>query len=290
LFSLNATNGQAIWLRNIASAQSDSTPQDTPAVSVSSTNVFVTGSGAGSNAVFGAFTVSWPDNVGQYFARYDTNGTAQLATTFGSPTTMPWAAVADAAGNVYVGGDFDTYSRFGGNVIAGLHQATIGDPFFSQMFVAKFDRNGNSLWARTAQSPNYYVNIRDLALASDGIWTFGFLQRSANFGNFQVFGTPFIISSEIQYLVGGAFGKITDATAIPLPVTLLTPGNSGGNFSFSFLSQAGFTHSILYRTNLTLGNWQTNSTISGDGTLKTNSLPLSLFSPSKQGFIRVTTQ
>ena len=290
LFALTATNGQARWLQNIAAGQGQSTIGDVPAVSVSGTNVFVTGSAGGSNAVFGAFTVSWPANLGQYFARYGTNGTAQLATTFGSPTTMPWAAVADASGNVYVGGDFDTYAVFGGNVIAAPHQSSIGDGFFSQTFVARFDRDGNALWARTAQSTNYFVNLRDLALVSDGIWTYGFVLQSAKFGSFQVFGTTFIISSELQYLLGGAFGKITESTAIPNPITLINPSKAGANFQFQFQSQSGFSHNILYRTNLAVGIWQTNSTISGDGTLKTISLPFSLFSPATQGFIRVSTQ
>jgi hypothetical protein len=79
-------------------------------------------------------------------------------------------------------------------------------------------------------------------------------------------------------------------TAGPLPTALLSPQDNGVNFQFQFLSQAGFNHSILYRTNLAVGNWQTNSTIAGDGTLKTISIPLSVFSPSKQGFIRVSTQ
>jgi hypothetical protein len=46
----------------------------------------------------------------------------------------------------------------------------------------------------------------------------------------------------------------------------------------------------LYRTNLAIGAWLTNSTVSGDGTMKIISLPYSIFSPAKQGFIRVSTQ
>jgi hypothetical protein len=74
------------------------------------------------------------------------------------------------------------------------------------------------------------------------------------------------------------------------PVALLNPQTVGSNFQFQFLSQAGFTHSILYRTNLVAGTWQTYSSIGGDGTLKTISVPFSVFSPSKQGFVRVTTE
>ena len=70
---------------------------------------------------------------------------------------------------------------------------------------------------------------------------------------------------------------------------MLNPQDNGVNFQFQFQSQSGFNHSILYRTNLVAGDWQTSSTIAGDGTLKAVSVPLSVFTPSKQGFIRVST-
>ena len=38
------------------------------------------------------------------------------------------------------------------------------------------------------------------------------------------------------------------------------------------------------------GAWRTNSSVVGDGTLKTISIPFSVFSPAKQGFVRVTTE
>ena len=166
LVALNAATGQGLWLRGIGSSQDQGILADTPAVAVSGTNVFLVGRAAGSNAVFGPFTVSWPDSAGNYFARYDTNGAAQLAVAFGSPTLIPWVANADPAGNVYVGGDFDTYARFGNQLLAGPRNDVVGEGFPGQTFVAKFDRAGNALWARSAQSQFSYVNLRDLALAA----------------------------------------------------------------------------------------------------------------------------
>ena len=139
---------------------------------------------------------------------------------------------------------------------------------------------------------NNLVNLRGLALASDGIWACGVCKSPTAFGTNTVYSSITCIGSPfctLTYHYSGVLAKITDGAAGPLPVTLLNPQNSGVAFQFQFLSQAGFNHSILYRTNLAVGNWQTNSTIAGDGTLKTISLPLSVFSPSKQGFIRVST-
>jgi hypothetical protein len=74
------------------------------------------------------------------------------------------------------------------------------------------------------------------------------------------------------------------------PVTLQNPQIAGASFAFQFLSQAGFTHDVQYRTNLISGAWQTYTSIAGDGSSKSISIPLSVFSPSRQGFIRISTQ
>jgi hypothetical protein len=75
------------------------------------------------------------------------------------------------------------------------------------------------------------------------------------------------------------------------PVVLLNPQYHSTNFQFQFTSQSGFTHAVQYRTPLVTGaGWQTYTNITGDGSLKTVSIPLSVFAPSKQGFVRVATQ
>jgi subtilase family serine protease len=84
--------------------------------------------------------------------------------------------------------------------------------------------------------------------------------------------------------------NLINALTVPLTVNLLIPHTVGTNFQFQFLSQVGFTHAVQYGTNLVLGGWQSYTNVTGDGTLKTISIPLSIFSPSKQGFVRVLTQ
>jgi len=302
LFALNPTNGQAFWVQGIGGQLGVGDPggfsdQDA-VVGVSGTNVFVAGSAWGSNAAFGPFSVTFPAAKGQYLARYDTNGNPQLATAFGSQFTWPWAIAADTNGNVYIGGDFDTYSVFGNDIIAAPFYQTvqyiannINDRIPGQGFIAKFDRNGNPLWARLAESQSSYLNLRDIALASNGVWGCGFFNQIATLGSFNIAGGITIEGSPIGTIVyhpDGYLGEISQSTA--LPVTLVNPLAGGGNFQLEFVSQSGFMHAILYRTNLISGNWQTYSNVAGDGTLKTIPVPLSLFSPSRQGFIRVSTQ
>jgi hypothetical protein len=305
LAALNATNGQAIWLQGLGSHRTNGHPSnlsdDIPVVSAFGSDVFVTGTGWGSNASFGPLTVTWPAPNGQYFARYHTNGTPQLATTFGGTTTWPWAAATDATGNVYVTGDFDGYATFGNKVIGGPRLGGIGDPFRGQMFVVKFDRDGNALWVKQAEAetPSSFVSVRDLAVANDGVWTSGFVNYYADFGTNaanRVYGPITVIGSPfgfIHYWVGGFLAKVTEDAVVtpPQPITLLNPQQSGVNFQFQFQSQNGFTHAVQYRTNLVTGQtWQTYSNVTGDGGLKTIGVPQSLFTPAQQGFIRVSTQ
>ena len=303
LFSLNATNGQAYWIQGLGGLLGVGDPggfsdQDA-VVAVSGTNVFVAGSAWGSNAVCGPFALTFPAAKGQYFARYDTNGNPQAAKSFGSQFTWPWSIAADTAGNVYVGGDFDTYSFFGNDLIAAPFYQTvqyiddnINDRIPGQGFIAKFDLNGNPLWARLAESQSSFLNNRDIALASDGVWCCGFFNQIATFGPTNIGSSATLVGSPIGTVVfhpDGYLAKVT-VSASPLPVTLLNPQIVGANFQCQFVSQSGFNHGILYRTNLVAGAWQTNSTIAGDGTLKTVTIPLSAFNPATQGYIRVSTQ
>ena len=302
LAAINTTNGMGIWLRGVGEAigaDPSFVIDDVPQIAVSGTNLFLVGTAYGSSAVFGSFAVPITGGRGQYFARYDTSGNAQLATGFGSPTTQPQAAVADAAGNVYVAGSFDTYSWFGNELLAAPHVAALGNGYYSQAFAAKFDRAGTPQWARMAESTNLTFQITDLvnfygiALAPNGVWACGFGSGAAYFGTNLVnsAGEFFVIGTSLyfQEYNSGMLGMIAE-TAPLAAVTLLNPAVSGANLQFQFLSQAGFTHNILCQTNLAAGPWLTNSTVAGDGTVKTISIPLSVFSPSRQGFVRVSTQ
>ena len=290
LFALDAITGQGLWVQSYSVHKDQGSPtyfgDNNAMVAVSGTNLFVVGTAYGNNATFGPFTLNFPDTKGQYFARYDTNGTAQLATSFGSQYTWPWAALADASGNVYVGCDFDTYSIFGSNVIAApfyetvQFAGTIDVRIPGQTCVAKFDRNGNALWARVAESPSSYLNLRDITLAPDGVWACGFFNPIGNFGTNTIYGgTP-------PYHRSGYLAKITDGVAAALPVTLLNPQSAGGMFQFQFLSQAGFTHMVESRTNLAAGLWLARTNVPGNGLLKTITLPAT----SGPEFFRVNTQ
>ncbi|HEY1788983.1 MAG TPA: LamG-like jellyroll fold domain-containing protein [Verrucomicrobiae bacterium] len=307
--SLNDTNGQALWVRGIGApyGSQNGNPYETglvddiPMLAASGTNVFVTGIAYSSNATFGAITVNFNDDRGQYLARYDTNGNVMVATNYGSLTTSPKGIVANAQGNVYISGVFDTYSFFGNDMIAAPEENRFVNGNFSQSFLAKFDPKGNALWANEGVSMTTAVFL-GIALGTNGVWASGWCESGfypqtipVLYGTNQVYSDKLFVSggagraTAVIWYPGGVLANVSEVTTAT-PVTLLNTTNTGANFQFQFLSESGFNHDVLYRTNLIVGNWKTNSTISGDGTLKTISLPFTLFSPAKQGFVRVTTR
>ena len=143
---------------------------DSPIVAVSGTNVFVVGTSVSSNAAFGPYSTSWAGLANQFLARCDTNGNPLMITNFGSSTTFPRDMVADAKGDVYVDGEFDSYSIFGNDQLA--EPIAIRFNVFSQAFAAKFDVNGNPLWADEAVATGF-VNFVGIGLASNGVWAVG---------------------------------------------------------------------------------------------------------------------
>lgn len=98
----------------------------------------------------------------------------------------------------------------------------------------------------------------------------------------------------IRSSIIGAFGDVDNlvvaaapAPAVGLPMTILNPARAGDSFSFSFLSQTGFSHVIQFRDSFSTGTWTNLTTIVGDGSIKnvTNSNPV-----SDTRFYRVQTQ
>jgi hypothetical protein len=97
-------------------------------------------------------------------------------------------------------------------------------------------------------------------------------------------------SNEVSFLYDNPGMTLTNSSFGPSPTQLINAQSAGANFQFSFLSQTGTTNSVQYRTNLIFGNWLTYSNVTGDGCLKTITIPFSVFNNSDLGFIRILSQ
>src|SRR6185295_12918762 len=85
-----------------------------------------------------------------YIAKYDTLGNlvwAEGISGNGSPSGANGIA-ADAAGNFYVTGNFATSVTFAPGKPNALTMLSLGGFFGGDIFIAKYDRDANLLWAR----------------------------------------------------------------------------------------------------------------------------------------------
>jgi hypothetical protein len=172
-----------------------------------------------------------------------------------------------------------------------------GLPFYSDLTVSKqyFDNSGFV----SADLPLTDTNWPSPPILAAGSNSFNVTYTSNNFTGIaftvpvDTFDSQTVVSWSAQgNLLSTATSQFVSVAASgPVPVTLINTTENGTSFQFSFLSQSGTSNIVQYRTNLVVGvNWQNYTNIPGDGTLKAVSIPLSLFNPAKQGFVRVSTQ
>jgi subtilase family serine protease len=151
----------------------------------------------------------------------------------------------------------------------------------------------NQQWAASGGTSIGFINraIYDIAAGSNYASCF----NDVTSGNNTWSSSPDLFYATNGYDLCTGLGtmngtNLIDALTVPLAMNLLIPQIAGTDFQFEFLSHPGSTHIVQWRTNLVSGSWQPYTNVTGDGTLKTISIPLSIFGPSGQGFVRVLTQ
>lgn len=113
-------------------------------------NVFVTGYFDGPSISFGSVLLTNVDPTGMtrdiFIAKYDPNGNVLWAISVGGNSFDECRAIcSDQNGNVYLSGFF-----FSPTITIGTNTLTNSSIFNDDIFIAKFDANGNVLWAKSA--------------------------------------------------------------------------------------------------------------------------------------------
>ncbi len=168
--------GQLVWLRRAGGPLID----EGRGVAADGTgNVFVTGGFEGQAGFADDLTVTADDGGQAFVAKYDSGGTPLWVRQVGGNKRAWGNTVAtDSAGNVVIGGAF-------------AEKATVGDATLASagdldIFLAKYDPDGNPIWARSGGGPNrdmaYSVTV-DLA---DNVLVAGKFHRMANFDAVQL--------------------------------------------------------------------------------------------------------
>ncbi len=138
-------------------------------------NIYVTGYFFGS-VDFGGGPLTGPVSQDIFLAKFDTNGNHLWSKRFGSTGMDEGNSLAiDAAGNVYLTGNFYYAVDFGGGPLG-------GNAGRYDIFLAKYDSSGNHLWSRSFGSAG---DDYGYALATDpsgSVTMTGIIQGSVDFG------------------------------------------------------------------------------------------------------------
>lgn len=196
LFLLKYSNtGQQLWAKNYGSEYSDFC---TGVAVDGSGNIFMTGSFQGPTITFGDVTLTEPadpcsgDIGAVYTVKINGSGEVLWATQLNTTSAadgvlsgvVSHAIAADANGNSYISGGY-----VGGLLVVGPDSIqNAPDPVVGlcgeDMFVIKYDKSGNILWA-TGAGGNGGDGASGIALGNDGsvLVTGIFGETSFNFGN-----------------------------------------------------------------------------------------------------------
>lgn len=137
-------NGTLLWART-ANDSSDSFSHGI--ASDLNGNTFVVGEFNSQQMVFGSHTITSVGGLNGFIAKYDSSGNVIWAKVIGNGGESINSVAVDKSGNVYILGNM-----FADTVNIGNHVITSADFGYADIFIAKFDTNGNTLWAQTAHS------------------------------------------------------------------------------------------------------------------------------------------
>ncbi len=208
-------------------------------------NAYIAGSFGDSTIVFGSTTLTNTNPCSQdvFLAKYDTYGNvlwAKSAGSMGSDDDQANSVVVDTSGNVYITGYFDSpIVIFGSDTLtrgAGAHN----------LFLTKYDKNGNVLWANNAVGLNIAdafsvtVDAAENSYISGGFGpstiTLGFITLAAT-GTSDIFVAKYDPGGNVIWAksAGGSVGDESGGLSIALDTlgnTYITGAFGNGNGSY----------------------------------------------------------
>jgi hypothetical protein len=176
----------------------------------------------------GTFNLSANNGSGYYdvfISKLDANGNFVWAKSMGGSGSDEGMGIQlDATGNIYIAGSYAYTVDFDPN--AGV--SNLVSPDFDAIFIAKYDANGNYIWAKSIDG-TYNQEAYNIALdASGNVYTTG-----------RLYGTP---AHPVDFDPGpGVFNLAPDQNAI-----FVSKLDSNGNFVWAKLIEADFGQDIAF--------------------------------------------
>ncbi len=271
IIKLNSSNGSFDWAK---SAGENGYEYGYGITTDSNNDIYVTGTYASDSIQFGS---TWLHTVDQgsskiFMAKYNTVGAVLWANGFNGHwgDALAFDIKADASNSIYITGELQ-----GSSLTLGVDSLVNHSAGSTDVFVAKFDSNGNAIWAKSAGGTNYDYAGKLALDASGNVYAIGnFTSITMYFGNdsithgntsYRTFIGKYDNSGILQYVkniggIGSDFGRgiatgigdnvyFTGSFSTPtLSFANTTLTNSGGN-DFYVADLFSFSSSIIGSTN-----------------------------------------
>ena len=166
-------NGTTVWAKHPLS-QSGVQSRAYAVACDNNENAYITGSFEGTT-VFDSISLSTDGNDNFFVAKYDPSGSVLWAKRAGGIANSGRGIAVDSAGDVFATGAFHLPATFDGITLTG------GNPGYD-IFLVKYDPNGNVIWARKATGSGGINTGQSVAVdASGNCFVTGTFEGSVNF-------------------------------------------------------------------------------------------------------------
>ncbi|MEW6196102.1 MAG: SBBP repeat-containing protein [Bacteroidota bacterium] len=180
LFSIasSAQTPDWLWARNGGGTDSEAFGRTIAADA--NGNIYVTGNFGGSGATFGTLALTSTGGNDIFIVKYDRNGNVVWAKSVGgSGNDTGNGIVIDSDGNVYVTGLFSS----NGITFDTVQLTSAGG---NDIFIAKFNTNGDVLWAKGAGGTGADVSYSIVVDNSNNAYITGYFSNTATFGSIEL--------------------------------------------------------------------------------------------------------
>ncbi|MDR3669134.1 MAG: SBBP repeat-containing protein [Ignavibacteriaceae bacterium] len=169
------SNGDSLWVKQYLNSSGRSIAAD------ANQNIYITGNFIG-NAIFDTIPLTSYGGTDIFISKYDSNGNCLWAKQAGDTNNDAGYGISiDANGNSYVTGYFNGTATFDT-----FHITSYGG---ADIFISKYDSNGNCLWVRHAGGNVDYDYGTGVCVDANGnSYIIGHFTGPANFDNTQLSG------------------------------------------------------------------------------------------------------